>query len=62
MANIDSLRLSPDVRILRRLCRERRAHGWGVNFLTLSCKQRLEAMLDNEWTQLLAQLSKTRGA
>src|SRR5258708_1105070 len=25
-------------------------------------KQRLEAMLDNEWTQLLTQLSKTRGS
>ena len=33
-------------------------YGSGSRYVS---KQRLEAMLDNEWTQLLAQLSKTRG-
>ena len=34
-------------------------YGSGSRYVS---KQRLEAMLDNEWTQLLTQLSKTRGA
>jgi hypothetical protein len=33
-------------------------YGFGSRYVS---KQRLEAMLDNEWTQLLTQLSKTRG-
>src|SRR5438132_13359182 len=33
-------------------------YGSGSRYVS---KQRLEAMLDNEWTQLLTQLSKTRG-
>src|SRR5277367_4082327 len=33
-------------------------YGSGSRYVS---KQRLEAMLDSEWTQLLAQLSKTRG-
>ena len=33
-------------------------YGAGSRYVS---KQRLEAMLDNEWTQLLTQLSKTRG-
>ncbi|MGO9304779.1 MAG: hypothetical protein ACLPPV_23610 [Candidatus Korobacteraceae bacterium] len=33
-------------------------YGSGSRYVS---QQRLEAMLDNEWTQLLAQLSKTRG-
>jgi hypothetical protein len=33
-------------------------YGAGSRYVS---RQRLEAMLDNEWTQLLAQLSKTRG-
>jgi hypothetical protein len=33
-------------------------YGSGSRYVS---KQRLEAMLDNEWAQLLAQLSKTRG-
>jgi hypothetical protein len=33
-------------------------YGVGSRYVS---KQRLEAMLDNEWTQLLTQLSKTRG-
>jgi hypothetical protein len=33
-------------------------YGSGSRYVS---KQRLEAMMDNEWTQLLAQLSKTRG-
>jgi hypothetical protein len=33
-------------------------YGSGSRYVS---KQRLDAMLDNEWTQLLAQLSKTRG-
>src|SRR6266852_138720 len=33
-------------------------YGSGSRYVS---KQRLEAMLDNEWSQLLAQLSKTRG-
>jgi hypothetical protein len=33
-------------------------YGGGSRYVS---KQRLEAMLDNEWTQLLTQLSKTRG-
>src|SRR6202040_443641 len=33
-------------------------YGSGSRYVS---KQRLEAMLDNEWTQLLKQLSKTRG-
>jgi hypothetical protein len=34
-------------------------YGSGSRYVS---KQRLEAMLDNEWTQLLTQLSKTRGS
>src|SRR6201989_3577171 len=34
-------------------------YGAGSRYVS---KQRLEAMLDNEWTQLLTQLSKTRGS
>src|SRR5712691_1159330 len=34
-------------------------YGSGSRYVS---KQRLEAMLDSEWTQLLTQLSKTRGA
>jgi hypothetical protein len=34
-------------------------YGAGSRYVS---KERLEAMLDNEWTQLLTQLSKTRGA
>ena len=34
-------------------------YGSGSRYVS---KERLNAMLDNEWTQLLAQLSKTRGA
>jgi hypothetical protein len=34
-------------------------YGSGSRYVS---KQRLEAMLDNEWTQLLTQLSETRGA
>jgi hypothetical protein len=34
-------------------------YGSGSRYVS---KQRLEAMLDNEWTQLLTQLNKTRGA
>jgi hypothetical protein len=33
-------------------------YGSGARYLS---KQRLGAMLDNEWTKLLTQLSKTRG-
>jgi hypothetical protein len=33
-------------------------YGVGSRYVS---KQRLEAMLDNEWTQLLTQLSETRG-
>src|ERR1700748_3300999 len=33
-------------------------YGAGTRYVS---KQRLEAMLDNEWNQLLTQLSKTRG-
>ncbi|HMJ23799.1 MAG TPA: hypothetical protein VK513_17925 [Terriglobales bacterium] len=33
-------------------------YGYGSRYVS---KQRLEAMLDSEWTQLLTQLSKTRG-
>src|ERR1700682_1021936 len=33
-------------------------YGSGSRYVS---KQRLEAMLENEWTQLLARLSKTRG-
>jgi hypothetical protein len=33
-------------------------YGSGSRYVS---KQRLEAMLDNEWSQLLTQLSKTRG-
>src|SRR5438128_9952510 len=34
-------------------------YGSGSRYVS---KQRLEAMLDNEWTQLLRQLSKSRGS
>jgi len=34
-------------------------YGSGSRYVS---KQRLEAMLDNEWTQLLTQLSKSRGS
>jgi hypothetical protein len=34
-------------------------YGSGTRYVS---KQRLEAMLDNEWTQLLSELEKTRGA
>src|ERR1700741_3263221 len=34
-------------------------YGSGSRYVS---KQRLEAMLDNEWNQLLTQLSKTRGS
>jgi len=34
-------------------------YGSGSRYVS---KQRLEAMLDNEWAQLLTQLDKTRGA
>src|ERR1700690_2325869 len=34
-------------------------YGSGSHYVS---KQRLEAMLDSEWTQLLTQLSKTRGS
>src|ERR1700730_3036733 len=33
-------------------------YGSGTRYVS---KQRLEAMLENEWSQLLMQLSKTRG-
>ena len=33
-------------------------YGSGTRYVS---KQRLEAMLETEWTQLLAELSKTRG-
>src|ERR1700678_2186025 len=34
-------------------------YGSGSRYVS---KERLEAMLENEWTQLLTQLSKTRGS